>query len=271
MLRHQRVALAGRPETAVRQFRLLSFNIQAGSETTAYRHYFTRGGQHGVGRESQELTLRAIADLFEEFDIVALQEIDGGSLRSRFVNQVQYLADHAGFPHWYSQRNRDLGVLGQHGNGVLSRFAPWVVEDHRLPGAIPGRGALVLRFGNEEESLTIVCAHLSLGRRARWLQLEYLAELVSQYENVILMGDLNTSRYQLLRNSPLRDTDLVAPSLNHWTYPSWKPSQALDHILVSSHLRASDGRTLGSVSSDHLPIALNVQIPPTMRLGVEAD
>lgn len=266
MLRHQHVALARRPEQQVRAFRLLSFNIQAGIETSAYRHYFTRGWQHFVGRETQGPALRAIADLFEEFDIVALQEIDSGSLRSRFVHQVEYLADHADFPYWYSQRNRDLGVLGQHGNGVLSRFAPWVVEDHRLPGAIPGRGALVLRFGDEADSLTIICAHLSLGRRARWLQLEYLSELVEQYENVVLMGDLNTSRYQLLHSSPLRRTNLMAPSLNHWTYPSWKPSQALDHILVSSHLNATAGRTLGCMSSDHLPIALNLEIPDTVQV-----
>lgn len=264
MLRHQQIAEADPADERVRQLRLLSFNIQAGIETTAYHHYFTRGWQHLIAGESRELTLRAIADLFSEFDVIALQEIDGGSLRSRFVNQVKYLAEHADFPYWYSQRNRDLGILGQHGNGVLSRFVPRVVEDHRLPGGIPGRGAVLIRFGDETDSLTVICAHLSLGRRARWQQLAYLEDLIRESEHVILMGDFNTSLYQLLKNSPLRRTNLVAPSFSHWTYPSWKPSQALDHILVSPELRTADARTLGNVSSDHLPLALTIELPESV-------
>lgn len=264
MLRHQQVAPFREPDQGVRRLRLLSFNIQAGIETTAYHHYFTRGWQHFVANGSRELTLRAIADLFSEFDVIALQEIDAGSLRSRFVNQVKYLAERAEFPYWYAQRNRDLGPLGQHGNGVLSRFVPWVVEDHRLPGAIPGRGAVVLRFGDETGSLAVIGAHLSLGRRARWMQLEYLARLVDEYEHVILMGDFNTSVYQLLKNSPLRETGLEAPAFSHWTYPSWKPSHALDHILVSGNLKTANARTLGSVSSDHLPLALNIDLPDSV-------
>lgn len=267
MLRHQEFApTTSEGRGGPRHLRLLSFNIQAGIETTSYHHYFTRGWQHLIAGEDRQLTLRNIGDLFSDFDVVALQEIDGGSLRSRFVNQVDYLAQHANFPYWYSQCNRNLGMLGQHGNGVLSRFHPSVIEDHRLPGAIPGRGAMVMEFGTSPDSLAVIGAHLSLSRRARWLQLNYLAELVMQYEHVILMGDFNTSLYRLLKDSPLRRTNLVAPALSHWTYPSWKPARALDHILVSPHVKTENARTLSTVSSDHLPLALNIELPACVMI-----
>lgn len=267
MLRHQQIAPTPCEQPGgIRHLRLLSFNIQAGIETTSYRHYFTRGWQHFVAGEDRQLALRTIGDLFSEFDVVALQEIDGGSLRSRFVNQVDYLARHADFPWWYSQCNRNLGMLGQHGNGVLSRFLPTVIEDHRLPGAIPGRGAVVMEFGTSPDSLAIIGAHLSLSRRARWLQLSYLADLVMQYDHVILMGDLNTSLSRLLKDSPLRRTNLVAPALSHCTYPSWKPAKALDHILVSPHLKTANARTLGNVCSDHLPLALDIEVPASVMI-----
>ncbi|MEX2488802.1 MAG: endonuclease/exonuclease/phosphatase family protein [Pseudomonadales bacterium] len=266
MLREEVAPSSCEQDQRVRHLRLLSFNIQAGIQTTAYRHYFTRGWQHVIARDDHQLNLRSIADLFAEFDVVALQEIDGGSLRSGFVNQVDFLANHARFPYSYAQRNRNLGLLGQHGNGVLSRFVPSQVEDHRLPGAIPGRGAMVMTFGDGPDALAIIGAHLSLSRRARWLQLNYLAELIMQYKHVVLMGDLNASLNQLLKDSPLRRTNLVAPALSHYTYPSWKPAKALDHILVSPHLKTQNARTLGSVNSDHLPLALNIEIPASIMI-----
>ena len=41
--------------------------------------------------------LDKIAQLIKEFDIVALQEVDAGSLRSQFINQTEYLAKKADF------------------------------------------------------------------------------------------------------------------------------------------------------------------------------
>ena len=117
---------------------LLSFNIQVGIKTTRYRHYVTKGWKHVLPHGARVRAIyRKIADVIADYDLVALQEIDAGSLRSGFVNQVEYLADRAQFPYWYMQTNRDLGPLAQHGNGLLSRVAPSELEDHKLPGAYP--------------------------------------------------------------------------------------------------------------------------------------
>jgi endonuclease/exonuclease/phosphatase family metal-dependent hydrolase len=111
--------------------------------------------------------------------VVALQEIDSGSLRSNYVNQVQFIAERARFPYWYTQLNRDLGPMAQHGNGLLSRVAPLEMQDHKLPGAIPGRGAIVARLPYGDTSVLVVLLHLSLGERSRRLQLEYVKRVSS--------------------------------------------------------------------------------------------
>ena len=103
--------------------RLLSFNVQVGINTQRYHHYLTRSWQHLLPHAGRANNLQRIADLLADFDLVALQEVDGGSLRSGYVNQVEYLAQQGAFPYWYQQLNRNLGRFAQHSNGVLSRLA----------------------------------------------------------------------------------------------------------------------------------------------------
>ncbi len=247
----------------VEPLRLLTFNIQVGIKTTKYRHYVTKGWKHLLPHESRIVNLRRIADLVRDYDLVALQEIDRGSLRSGFINQVEFIADRAQFPYWYTQLNRDLGPFAQQGNGVLSRIAPLDMEDHKLPGAIPGRGAILLRLPYGSEIVSLVLLHLSLGERSRQLQLEYVRRLIDAEEHVVVMGDMNSHLSQLLFDSPLADTNLVPADQVLPTYPAWRPALALDHVLVSPGLRIGSYQVLDCRLSDHRPIAVTVELDPT--------
>lgn len=246
--------------------RLLSFNIQVGIRTERYAHYLTRGWRHllpDIGRQSN---LDQIAAVVSDFDVVALQEVDAGSFRSGFVNQVEYLAERAGFDHWYSQLNRDLGLLAQNANGFLARTQPFTVEDHRLPGRIPGRGAIMLKFGDARDPLVIMMMHLSLGGAARDRQLAYVRDLIAPYQRVVLMGDLNSHLHAVLNESPLQDADLVTPGTPqghaaHATYPSWRPAVALDHVLVSPSIKVRQYEVLPHCVSDHRPVAIEIELP----------
>ncbi|MEN1728787.1 MAG: endonuclease/exonuclease/phosphatase family protein, partial [Pseudomonadota bacterium] len=157
------------------RLRLLSYNIQAGTTTGNYREYLTKSWRQVLPNNQRIANLDAIAELVADYDIVALQEVDIGSLRSGFLNQAKYLATHAAFPHWHHQGNRKVGMIAHAGNGLLSKIAPATIEEHKLPGAIPGRGAMVARFGEGEEGFWLVVLHLALGRRARSQQLDYVA------------------------------------------------------------------------------------------------
>lgn len=246
---------------APQSLRLLTYNMQVGINSRSFRHYLTRSWQHLLPHPGRIDNLDSIAGMLSAFDIVALQEADGGSIRSGHLNQVQYLAEMAGFPYWYQQLNRNLGKLAQHSNGVLSRVQPEVIEDHKLPGLLPGRGAIFLRFGSKEEPLIFVVLHLSLGRRAQMDQLSYIKELISDYKHVVIMGDLNSRSEQILQLSPLSDVKLQCPEGNYNTYPSWRPVVNLDHILVSSSLHIKSAEVVSYALSDHLPIAVEIGLP----------
>ncbi len=249
-----------------RQLKLLSYNIQAGTTTGKFREYFTRSWRQVLPNNQRVENLDAIAELVADFDIVGLQEVDCGSLRSGFLNQAKYLATHGGFPYWNHQGNRKVGVLAHAGNGLLSRLKPSAVQEHRLPGAIPGRGALVARYGEGELALWVVVLHLALGRRARAQQLRYVAHLIDRHPNVVVMGDLNAgpgSREirDFLAHASLR---IVDPDI--LTFPSWGPQRAIDHILVSPDMDVAEARSLPVGYSDHLPLALTVNLPASVPL-----
>lgn len=254
---------------APRELKLLSFNIQAGTTTARYREYVTRSWRQVLPNHQRVSNLDTIAELATDFDIVGLQEVDCGSLRSGFVNQVKYLAQQARFPWWTHQANRKIGVIAHAGNGVLGRYVPDEVEEHRLPGAIPGRGALVLRYGEGRVGLWIVVLHLALGRRARLQQLRYVAQLIAAKPNVVVMGDLNSGP-----ESPevreFRDRAGLLSLEPPRTYPSWRPQRAIDLMLFSPSLRVLEHRVLDSLVSDHLPIAARLELPVGISLQSHA-
>jgi len=241
--------------------RLLTYNMQVGINSRAFRHYLTRSWQHLLPHAGQMANLDSIANMLSDFDVVALQEADGGSIRTGHLNQVQYLAQMAGFPYWYQQLNRNLGRFAQHSNGILSRIQPEQIEDHKLPGRLPGRGAIFMRYGNAADPLVFVVLHLSLGRRAQMDQLAYIKEMIADYKHVVIMGDLNSCAESILQLSPLSDVKLQCPEGTYNTYPSWRPVSNLDHILVSPSLHIKCAEVVSYALSDHLPVALEIELP----------
>lgn len=248
------------------RLRILSYNIQVGITTLRPHHYVTHSWKHVLPHTQRLSNLDRIARLVGDFDVVALQEVDAGSLRSNYINQTEYLAERARFPYWYHQVNRNLGHLAQHSNGLLSRYRPSEVTELRLPGLIPGRGAIVARFGAAEHSLAVFILHLALSRRARLRQLDYLSELVNHYPHAILMGDMNCRPDSPEMGVLFRRTRLREPPEEILTFPSWRPQFHIDHILVTPGLRVREVQALNHAYSDHLPIAMDIELPDELNL-----
>lgn len=253
--------VSGADITGTRRLKLLSYNIQAGIATNGYRHYLTHSWKHVLPCPKRLDNLDRIARLLGGFDMVGLQEVDGGSLRSGFINQTEYLALSARFPYWYDQTNRNLGKFAQHSTGLLSRVCPAEVTEVKLPGMIPGRGALTVRFGHGADALILVIAHLALGKRARFRQLECIAGIIGTYRHAIVMGDMNCGTESREIDWLVKHTDLREPAHHLPTFPSWRPSRNLDQILVSSSLKVERIEALNYLFSDHLPIVMEVALP----------
>lgn len=245
--------------------RLLSYNVQTGIATTRMHHYFTQSWKHVLPHAQSLGNLGKIARLISEFDMVALQEVDAGSLRSRYLNQAEYMANCGQFPFWYCQTNRNLGRIAQNSSAFLSKFCPSEVTEHKLPG-LPGRGAMVVRYGDKGSDLVLLLIHLALGQRARLRQLGYISELVNEHEHVVLMGDLNCQPESREMDILFKSTRLREPAQALNTFPSWRPQRNIDHILVTPSLEISNVRVLSHPFSDHLPIAVELIVPESIRL-----
>ena len=254
------------PVASSSRLRLLSYNIQTGISTSRYRQYFTQSWKHVLPHGERFQNLDRIAALSSDYDIVGLQEVDAGSLRSGFINLTKYLADRADFPFWYDQTNRRMGPIAQHAIGVLSRYRCTEIVEHKLPGPIPGRGTLALRFGQGKNALVVFIVHLALGRRTRLTQLAYLAELVNQHRNVVLMGDLNFHSRSREMEFLINSTLMTEPVHDLHTFPSWQPNRNIDHILVTPTLQVNNVQVLDCPVSDHLPLSMELTLPEGVHL-----
>ena len=260
------MTMAASTSGAGRRLRLLSYNIQVGISSTLPRHYLTKSWKHVFQARRRFENLDSIAQLLRGHDIVGLQELDAGSYRTGYIDLTEYLAKKAEYPFCYHQLNRNYGPLAQHGNGLLSRLRPTEITEHRLPSLIPGRGAMVVRYGHGEHSLAVILVHLSLSPRARRNQLAFVRDLANQYRHVVVMGDMNCSPNSAEMVDLFRTSGLREPLEELHTFPSWRPQHNIDHILVSDGLQVAECRVLNHAHSDHLPISMEVILPPDLTL-----
>ena len=240
--------------------KLLSFNIQTGIDTRDFHEYVTKSWKQLLPLKERISNLNRIASLVQNYDLVGLQEVDSGSLRTGFLDQTEYLAHRARFPYWYRQVNRSLGKIAQHSNGVLSRIRPHSVDEHKLPG-LRGRGAMLVELPTNREPLLVCIMHLALGKRARRLQLAYISELVGEYSQLVVMGDFNCGTDSSELQDLVDNTHLQLPTEDLKTFPSWRPNRKFDHILISESLRLKKTHVLEHTHSDHLPICVEIELP----------
>lgn len=248
-------------DPSTRRLRLLSANIQAGSSTRRYSDYATRSWSHVLPAGNKRWALDQIAQLAGTHDIVGLQEADPGSWRSGFTNQTHYLAERGGFDWWTHQPNRNVANLASSANGLLARIEPVEVQSHPLPGRISGRGMLLARFGDGAEGLSIAVAHLSLGAQSRRSQLSFIAELLHDHPNAVLMGDFNCTADTPEMDILYRNTRLQPPSCAIQTFPSWRPAKAIDHVLATGSLICNDMQAMPAALSDHLAVSVAMDVP----------
>lgn len=246
--------------------KILSYNLQVGIKTSRPHHYVTGSWKHLIPHTQRLNNLDEAVNVMTPYDVVGLQETDAGSLRSNYINLTEYLADRGHFPHWFHQVNRNLGHFAQHSNGLLSRARPYEIEHIKLPGLIPGRQALLAKYGSEKETLAVFILHLALSKRARMRQLGKISELVNLYDHAIVMGDFNCKVESPEMQYLFSTTRLHEPLEEMQTFPSWRPQHHIDHILVTSELEVIEAKALKHACSDHLPIMMEVKLPATLNM-----
>lgn len=243
--------------------RLMTYNMQVGIRTRHFADYLAQSWRHLLPPFSRTRYLEPMAQMLKGQDLVAIQEGDAGSFRTRSVNLLHYLAERAEYPYWHLHRHRNLGPLARHAMGMLSRFPPGQVEAHRLPGRLPGRAVVIYRLS---DSLVVAMTHLSLGRSDRHRQLSHIGELLAADEHVILMGDLNCEADELHAHPLLRARGFRGPETILHSFPSWRPRRQLDHVLVTPGFEILSAEVTPFGWSDHLPVSVEIALPGGVKL-----
>lgn len=199
-------------------------------------------------------------------DIVALQEVDVGRLRTRHVDQAAALAGLLGM-HCHFHPALELKEE-RYGDAILTRLPSRLIKAGLLPfvrGAEP-RGAVWVRLHPEGRPLDIINTHLGLGPAERRLQIDALlgAEWLGHaagHPALLLAGDFNGlpgGRTHRRLSAVLTESRNAIPGGRRATFPSSLPMLALDHIFAGAAIRFLSlervTTPLARAASDHLPL-----------------
>lgn len=223
---------------------------------------------HGEGTDGK-LDLERIAEVIRGFrpDLVALQEVDKGTERTRKVDQAAELGRLTGMHAVFGKALDYDG--GEYGAAILSRWPFERTDAHVLPGSLghETRPALTARLkpGEDQPAITLVSIHLDhQEEKERLTQAQRLLELIAAERDrpVILAGDFNA-----LQASPvlrLFETDWMNPTASKplFTIPSEKPTRQIDYVLFhpADRWRVVKSEVVESDASDHCPLLVVVEL-----------
>lgn len=195
-------------------------------------------------------------------DIVGLVEIDTGSYRTNFINQVETVANHLNHFHFssvkYGKRSlgRVLPIMNKQANAILTKKKLPKCKFHFFPS---GFKKLILEVNIE--GIRFFLVHLSLQKKVRAQQLDFLTELAKGSSPVIIAGDFNTFQGESEISSFQKVLGLVNPNVEGFaTYPSWSPKHQLDFILCSRKIKIKKFSIPEVHFSDHLPLLLDFSL-----------
>jgi endonuclease/exonuclease/phosphatase family metal-dependent hydrolase len=208
-------------------------------------------------------------------DVVALQELDVGRVRTGMVDQAHAIAEQVGMSFHFHPALRVEEE--RYGDAILSTSPMRLIKAGALPGsnAVRGlepRGALWVRIELDGGEVDVVNTHLGLVPHEQRNQADAL--LGGDWmghdactDPAILLGDFNaTPRHGAYRRIArrLRDAQTVGRRRRSPTFPARFPLLRIDHVFVSRSIAVTGVHTvknsLARVASDHLPLVVDFRI-----------
>jgi endonuclease/exonuclease/phosphatase family metal-dependent hydrolase len=204
-------------------------------------------------------------------DLVSLNEVDSGTMRSGGIQEAGVLASATGLHAVYGPNLVWDG--GLFGNAILTRYP--VVEAHnlRLPGeaGLEPRGMLTATVRVGGRTISFSSMHLSDGddgRVSRVMQAEAVADVLRHAsEPTIVAGDLNSQPDTLpvrIVRQYLLDAQQQGGVGSGDTIPETAPQSRIDYVLYDDRFAVVPGstRVLPSASSDHRSVFTELTLLP---------
>ena len=211
-------------------------------------------------------------------DILSLVEIDTGSFRAK-KDEVKFLEHkfkmHASieaikypFKSWLKLFHY-VPILNKQANAIISRFKISKVKYHLFHEGT--KRVIIEATLHVPKKVTLLLAHLALGKKTRAKQIDELIGIVNGIKNpVILMGDFNTFHgpveiQKLLKKTHLKDKAMLDKKTKILTEPAWNPKRRLDYVLTSPEIKVKKYSVLKLPFSDHLPLFVEFTFRKTKK------
>lgn len=191
-------------------------------------------------------------------DILAVDEIDSGSLRTLFHSQVEDMSANiyssSFFDCKYSNFFRKIPVFQKQGNAIFSKQF-FHCHSHRVSGGLKD---LIIEM-EINTGLSIFLVHLALGEKGQSKQLKQLSNILREKnKEAIVFGDFNSDLNDRHMVEFLEKNKLTSANINNLkTFPAWNPKREIDYFFVSSKIQINDFKVYQNVMSDHLPLLID--------------
>ena len=245
---------------------------EGASEEVVMLSYNIRNGR-GMDNKTD---YQRIADVIkkEKATIVAVQEVDNKTKRSKGVDVLSVLGKETGMVPTYARAIHYDG--GEYGVGLLSKETPLMIMRFRLPGREEKRVLLMVEF----ERYCVFVTHLSLTSEDRLESLNIIAKKARMMTKpVFIMGDFNfTPQSEEMKR--LEKDFRVLNDVKQNTFPASSPKECIDYIAyykggdkkipnvskkeVVNEPMASDHRpvkVVARVKGIRKPVGLNIVVP----------
>ena len=231
----------------------------------------------GIGGRDRTYDLDRICRVLEHEnpDIVCLQEVTKGALRTKHDDQPALLAGRFRSAAHGFQMNVHYRE-GGYGNLILSRWP--ILESHHLCLRWKGwkpRGAQLVTIETPDGPLLLANWHLGLRERERHWQVEQLLTHGRLQDPAapptLIVGDFNDWP-NTLGSAALTDhgfREATKPSSRFRSFPAFLPMLALDKAFTRGGIRVIEARLvrtrLTRRASDHLPLVIDFRLTPDDR------
>jgi len=204
----------------------------------------------------------------EDPDIVGLNEVDLGAVKTGWVDLPSYFAHKLGMYFYYGPT-----FYEHYGNVILSKYPILKADTFDLPVIVEGsepRAVIRAVIEINSQNWTIYVTHLSTKHNDRLAQIDYnysnsIPSIINQsaFTRVVWMGDFNfdfnSTEYLMLNASvnKFRDTYPFVNSDPGYTGgfdDDAVPHRRIDYILCSPDRVPTESKVICSIASDHCAV-----------------
>lgn len=198
-------------------------------------------------------------------DIVGLQEVSRGWLVWGGMDMLTWLSQRLNMPYVWGPTADE-----QWGNAILSRYPIASVEFYDLPpeDVLLLRGFIWAEIDVDGTILTVIDTHFSERDdqdEIRAIQASTILSTWNSHPATVIMGDFNalpdSQAISLMLDTGLIDVSREIGKQPTYTYYSANPDHQIDYIFVTSDLGYRDFVIQDTQASDHLPLAVTIELP----------